>query len=214
MKKICLLLLSIAYLVIPSQISAQDRAYIGRVGDVASMFKKRADAAKKSKNGESRINLPRPGKQQLTLKVNSSKQQKSGDLFFGEVYNVKNSKFYLKIEGSVATGGIIMADQKKFYRYSSTPDGSVYLNEEDINKVLCIGIPKVEKSDSQTQSVTNPTASAAATPPNLQSLPGAGAVLYLDFDGQTVMNTVWNYYYNNGNPIVAEPSLLSETEMI
>jgi len=212
MKKIYLSLVFIAYLALPSTMYAQNRTYVGKVADVSSVFKKRAEAAKKSLTGETVVALPRLGNQQLALKINASKQERDGEYFFGEVNNVKQSKFYLKIQGSVAEGGIIMPVQKKFYRYSSTSDGSIYLNEEDIDKVFCIGKEKYPKSAAEGEPGLK--AGVAAAPPGLQSLPGATAVLYLDFDGQTVTNTLWDRFFNNGNPIAAAPSMLSEAEMI
>jgi hypothetical protein len=212
MKKVYLLLVFIAYLSVPSIVYAQNPIYVGKVAEVSSAFKKRAEAAKKSMTGETVVALPRLGNQQLALKINASKQDRDGEFFFGEVNNVKQSNFYLKIQGSVATGGIIMPVQKKFYRYSSTSDGSIYLKEEDIDKVFCIGKEKYPKTAAEVEPGVNE--GVAAAPPGLQSLPGATAVLYLDFDGQTVTNTLFNLYNNNGNPIVAAPSLLSESEII
>lgn len=46
-------------------------------------------------------------------------------------------------------------------------------------------------------------------PPALDSRPAATAVVYLDFDGQTVTGTRWNTEENGGNPIVAAPSTLT-----
>ncbi|MHA4842940.1 GLEYA domain-containing protein [Flavitalea antarctica] len=212
MKKIYILLVLIAYLSVPSMLHAQNPVYVGKVADVSGTFKKRAEAAKKLTTAETIVALPRLGNQQLALKVNASKQEKDGEFFFGEVNNVKESKFYIRIQGSVAEGGIIMPAQKKFYRYSSTSDGSIYLKEEDIDKVFCIGKERFPKIGAE--GAPGITPAAAAAPPGLQSLPGATAVLYLDFDGQTVENTVWNRWYNNGNPIVAAHAVLSETEMI
>src|SRR4051812_502113 len=104
MKKIYLLLVIIAYLAVPSIVRAQNRTYVGKVGEVSGVFKKRADAATKSLTGENVVTLPRIGNQQLVLKINASKHERNSELFFGEVNNVKESKFYLKIQGSVAEG--------------------------------------------------------------------------------------------------------------
>src|SRR5688572_2133901 len=108
MKKIYILLVLIAYLSVPSMLYAQNPVFVGKVTDVSGTFKKRAEAAKKSATTEMIVALPRIGNQQLALKVNASKQEKDGEFFFGEVNNVKESKFYLRIQGLVAEGGIIM----------------------------------------------------------------------------------------------------------
>ncbi|WP_345070243.1 T9SS type A sorting domain-containing protein [Hymenobacter fastidiosus] len=102
----------------------------------------------------------------------------------------------------------MLTDQKKFYRFSSTAAGLVYLTEEDIDKVLCVGLPKVLASSAPTQTANRTTAI-----PNHESLPGAGAVLYLDFDGQTVSGTLWNTNFNGGNPIVAAASTMTTAVM-
>ncbi|WP_207434174.1 Ig-like domain-containing protein [Sabulibacter ruber] len=116
------------------------------------------------------------------------------------------SNFFLEITNREARGTIILREQKKLYRYSSTSDGSVYLTEEDIDKVLCIGFQE-EKQTLSSSIIQNSTVAAAT--PLLESFPGASAVLYLDFDGQTVTNTYWNSHFNSGNPIVAAPANLS-----
>src|SRR5207249_277864 len=46
-------------------------------------------------------------------------------------------------------------------------------------------------------------------PPILSSRPGATAVLYLDFDGETVTDPRWN----SGNTIVAQPSTLTDAQI-
>lgn len=53
------------------------------------------------------------------------------------------------------------------------------------------------------------TVSAKAQVPVMSSYPSATAVLFVDFDGQTVDNTAWNY---NG-PIVCNPSNLDNTKI-
>jgi hypothetical protein len=45
--------------------------------------------------------------------------------------------------------------------------------------------------------------------PKLNSLPSASATIYLDFDGHTVTNTLWN----GGNPIFCDPTILSDAEI-
>jgi hypothetical protein len=205
-----LIVLLLLGLTIP--IYAQSPVYIGTIEDVAATYKMKAQAAAKKANAsEMLVSHPLPKNQKINLKLKSGKKEGATDLFFGEVNNTKHSNFYLKIAGREVTGSIVMRDQKKYYSYSSTPDGSVYLTEEDIDKVLCIGF---QEDPQPATTSTSQTATVATSVPVLESLPGAGAVLYLDFDGQTVTNTLWNYNYNGGNPIVAAPANLTQTEMI
>lgn len=57
------------------------------------------------------------------------------------------------------------------------------------------------------------TPAEVTVPPLLNSRPGANGVIYLDFDGETVTGTQWNSSYNNGAPIAAAESGLSETQI-
>lgn len=41
--------------------------------------------------------------------------------------------------------------------------------------------------------------------PLLSSRPGADHIIYLNFEGETVVGTAWNNSFNDGNPIVAAP---------
>ncbi|TDH26763.1 T9SS type A sorting domain-containing protein [Segetibacter sp. 3557_3] len=189
---------------------AQGPIYIGKIDDVAATYKKKAQAAaNNTADIEAQLSHSLPGIL-LKLKLNSSKQEGNGNLFFGEVYNSPYSSFYLKIVGQQASGSIFMRERKKFYRYSSSPDSLVYLTEEDIDKVLCVGF----QEQNTISSFTSQTNTTATTIPVLESLPGASAVVYLDFDGQTVTGTQWNSTFNSGNPIVADPANISGSNMV
>jgi hypothetical protein len=190
---------------------AQSPIFIGKIDEVGALYQRKArNAAKPIEDRDMQISYQLPGAQELTLKLNSSKREAASEVFFGEVKNSRNSNFYLKIEKGKASGAIILREEKKYYSYSSSPDGSIYLTEEDIDQVLCVGYDQVPMR-------TNPNASQAASVasaiPLRESLPGATAVLYLDFDGETVENTFWNYF-NEDKPIEAAPAYLSEFEIV
>ncbi|MBW3130416.1 GEVED domain-containing protein [Hymenobacter profundi] len=189
----------------------QKPLYLGKLKEVAAQYKKPVQAAVSAKGGGAAVRQALPEGKALALTLTASKRQGAAELFFGEVTSTKHSTFYLKVSDREATGSVILRDEKKYYRFSSTADGSVFLTEEDIDKVLCVGYQDRENIAPATQSTTSVTVAAAV--PALESLPGAGAVLYLDFDGQTVTNTLWNYNFNDGNPIEAAPATLSEREM-
>ena len=187
---------------------AQKALYIGKIDQVAALYTAQSrSVANKATNPAEQVRYRMTG-YDLVLRLQTSKREGNADLFFGDVNQQKNSHFYLKITANEATGTVVLTDQKKYYRFSSTVDGSVYLTEEDIDKVVCVGLPKV-----LAPTAPNQTANRMAAIPVLQSLPGAGAVLYLDFDGQTVSGTQWNTDFNSGNPIVAAASTISATNM-
>lgn len=194
---------------------AQKPIYIGKLKDVAAQYQKQAAALTKASGPDVKVIHPLPGGKTLAIKIKATKRAGSAERFFGEVVDAPDSRTYLQIDGTTASGTIIMFGQKKYYRYSSRPDGSVYLTEEDIDKVLCVGFSK-DKSGKQKTAPPSPAklnTAAAVVPPRLESLPGAEAVVYLDFDGETVTNTRWNLELNYGNPIVAEPVNLTASQM-
>ena len=187
---------------------AQKALYIGKINEVAALYRTQAQAAaNKAANPAQPVHYRMAG-YELSLRLQTSKTEGNADLFFGDVNNLKDSHFYLKISAQGASGTVVLTDQKKYYRFSSTAAGLVYLTEEDIDKVVCVGLPRVS-----TPAGPTPTANRATAIPILESLPGAGAVLYLDFDGQTVSGTQWNTDYNSGNPIVAPAANMSTTVM-
>ena len=186
---------------------AQNALYIGKIDEVTALYKTQAQAQSKTAKPVEQVRYRMPG-YDLMLRLKSSKKEGNAELFFGDVNEAKGSSFYLKISAQGASGSIVLTEQKKFYRFSSTAEGLVYLTEEDIDKVICVGLPKVLAPSAPTQ-----TSNRTAAIPILESLPGAGAVLYLDFDGQTVSGTIWNNVNNSGNPIVALPSTISPTNM-
>ena len=187
---------------------AQKALYIGKINEVAALYRTQAQAvANKAANPAQPVHYRMAG-YELALRLQTSKQEGNADLFFGDVNNLKGSHFYLKVSAQGAAGTVVLTDQKKYYRFSSTAAGLVYLTEEDIDKVVCVGLPRVSGPASPA-----PTANRATAVPILESLPGAGAVLYLDFDGQTVSGTQWNTDYNSGNPIVAPAANISAANM-
>ncbi len=213
MKKFYLFLSTLLFTWVTSSAFAQVPIYIGKLKDIAATYKTKAQQANTSGTPGAQVSHLLPGGKPLTLKLKSSKLEGVASLFYGEVSDSRYSSFNLAVSGRNVSGSIIMREEKRLFRYSSTPDGSVYLTEEDIDKVLCVGIPKDEKRKEKGRVEPAQAPTVATAVPILQSLPGAGAVLYLDFDGQTVSNTLWNSNFNSGNPIVAAPSTLSEAEI-
>ncbi|ANE51437.1 kelch repeat-containing protein [Flavisolibacter tropicus] len=203
-----------------SPVFAQTPVYIGKVNDVRTTYSTKARAAAANRvSSETMVSHSIPGEPPLLLKIVSSRQDQAGVFFYGEVKDAASGRFYLRVVNGQASGAITILDQKKYYRYSSKADGSVYLTEEDIDKVMCVGLPKAKEAtgsrgqNSQSTTANSPAAAALEPAPLLESLPGAISVLYLDFDGETVINTEWNRNYTNGEPIVAAPSSFTASEM-
>lgn len=123
----------------------------------------------------------------------------------GSIERVPNSSFYLFIEGNIVRGHIILGKDQKAYRYSSDASGIAYVEETDINNLVCINY---NTAPPEPPSAARSGAITASAVTDLQSYPGGNGCVLLDFDGQLVQGTPWN----NGNPINAAPANLTDAE--
>ncbi|MDQ3292520.1 MAG: zinc-dependent metalloprotease, partial [Bacteroidota bacterium] len=191
-------------------LQAQDKKaiYLGKIPNVMAAYKvnlSKTNAVGGTGN-TNKISYAIPGQAPLVLTVKNNSKEGTREVFSGQVNNGKNNYFFLKAEGSKITGNVILKDQKKAYEYSSA-SGEVYLREVNIDKVLCVDYKPAKAKAAATQ---NQTTNVVAAVPNLQSLPGAKAVIYLDFDGEKVKSLYWNA----GTEINAKPADLSEAEVV
>ena len=97
-----LLFLLIGGLILPTY--AQKTHYIGKINEVAALYKTQAQAAaNKAANPVQPVQYRIAG-YELALRLQTSKQDGNADLFFGDVNNLKGSHFYLKVSAQGATG--------------------------------------------------------------------------------------------------------------
>lgn len=201
------LLLAFTLLVLAVPALAQSTIQIGVSADVAAIYKAKAKAIKADRNNN-KISHKVSGQKPLVLKLKVSKKEGTADVYIGDVEDKKNSTFFLKVKENKLEGYVILKEQKKAYKYASNAKGLAYLEEVDIDKVVCI-----EYQEGPTQSSGAPAreaTTAALSPTDLQSLPGASAVVLLDFNGQYVNGTYWN----DGGEINAAPANLTSAEII
>jgi uncharacterized protein YdeI (BOF family) len=128
----------------------------------------------------------------------------SGEYVVGEIQNVPGSSFQLRIDGQTVQGNIILRATRQAYQYSIDAQGTVRVQEVDLNKVICIDYNK--PAGYQNPATQHPATASRAAVVSLQSYPGARGCVLLDFDGQYVSGTPWN----NGNPISAAPAGMSD----
>lgn len=128
----------------------------------------------------------------------------------GTLSNMPGSSFYLEVGNNTVTGHLVLGKQRKAYRYVTDSQARVTVvavKEEDI---FCTGYPvedvaRMALTPARKRSTSSDQQRVTGT---LQSNPGAPVVIFLDFDGAYVPGgTPWN----NGNPINAAPSTLSES---
>ncbi len=166
--------------------------YLGSVKNFITSTKAQASNSKLS-GGKSMLHQKVSETDQLDLEINFEKGGK-GVYMVGTVTNHKSSNFFISASENEVIGNIVLKEEKKAYKYSADEHGAVFIKEVDIHEVLCVEFDEVN-----TKSSTSGQKATAAAQPDLQSLPGATAVVYLDFDGEYVSGTPWN----GGNPINA-----------
>ncbi len=123
----------------------------------------------------------------------------------GTIAGDPSSNFFIDYINGKLQGKVVLPAVKKAYNYFSDAAGNVFVEEVDINKVICVNMyngPMEPASEIGSRGQSDPI-------PDLESFPGAEAVIYLDFDGQVVTGGKWN----GGKTIDAEPANLSASQM-
>ena len=124
-----------------------------------------------------------------------------------ELLGRQGSVYWLeKADGSIM-GNIILKEKDKniIYQYSGSEGGLVIQQISQRQYVCSSGETDADIGVPQDSGKPNSTGQAEIIP-LLNSLPGAEAVVYIDFDGEVVSGTRWV----NGGTINAEPSGLDE----
>jgi len=150
--------------------------------------------------------IPLLGGEQVTGKVNLVQQEAGGWVRVGgELTGPRPGSFSLGSSGKNAGGTILLPQEQIAYAITGQPDGLVVMQEKPLSDVICFPIPRPENEPAT--AVRSLGLQEAL--PILSSRPAATAVLYLDFDGETVTDPSWN----SGNTIVAQPSSLTSAQI-
>ncbi|WP_299986238.1 hypothetical protein [uncultured Pontibacter sp.] len=197
----CILFALLIVCLSSGQALAQGKSRIGKAAEISQLYKSKANLKQTQRSASPEVRHQLPGNKSISLSIRKSKTARDGEIFYGEVSNVPNSNFFLKVLGNRVTGDVMIPDQKRYYRFMTEPNGDVYLQEEDIDKVLCVDFMRHQSGEPGRPE--NTLGAAAIQVPKLESLPGATAVVLLDYDGHYVNGTLWNEMFNGGNPIVA-----------
>ena len=125
-----------------------------------------------------------------------------GVTFAGSISSSKHGSFNLRKEKNGLFGHAIFYDESKAYEYYTNETGHVLAKRVNIHDVVCINY---QKDNAPIQYEKGQEIQAQ---PNLQSLPGAQAVVYIDMDGE-VSTSSWN----NGQTVNAQPVGYSNAQM-
>lgn len=166
------------------------------------------DVAKKSYSESDKFSIQVAPEKRVALTINLSREEQRATTFIGTVNGNPNSSFSFQYSNGTLNGRLIERDIHKAYEIYTAKDNKVYAKEIDIHDVLCIGFTKSEGAFQPSK--LREISTQRGNPSELQSRPSATAVVYLDFDGETVTGSNWN----NGNTINADTAGFSDAEII
>jgi len=162
-----------------------------------------------SKSAENTVLLQAENKN-FNGKINFHESNASSEFLIGEIKNIPESSFYIKVKDKSLEGHIILKKTKEAYKYYSDANGNAFVLKVDINTLVCIDYRNVPENTSKTSNKTAMETAIAPALLNLQSLPGAAGCIMLDFDGYNMpAGNLWN----NGNAINAAPSGMSDADV-
>jgi len=155
------------------------------VGSTQSFTNLLSQSNKTGDGNGTAILLPVAHGKSLQGTVTMSKNDKNEQIFIGNIAGKNFNTFSLTVKSGEVSGHSILIDEKKAFKYT-TVQGQVFVQEVDINSLICIGYERGK--DMPKQAVKTQTFKTEATVDvfNLQSLPGAKYCALLDFNGETV----------------------------
>lgn len=144
----------------------------------------------------------------LELQLNNFLEKKGSTFYSGAVLEHENAVFNITQSDAATSGFIWLKDDNITFEISSQ-NGEVKLTPSDISEFLCVEYGGEELAESLAE--FEPAIQVVV--PVLESLPGADATIYLDFDGEKVEGTRWNG--QNGIPTVfdAQPRGFTAAQM-
>jgi len=119
------------------------------------------------------------------------------------------SEFELQADENGNVSGLYTSvpDHVAYKYYTDTTDGTIHVNEVDINSVLCVDYNTVA-DEPELKSGSNTMQLLSGSQPSFQSLPNSKFVIYLDFDGE-----VYQGNWNGGQTINAQPHGYSDSDI-
>ena len=142
--------------------------------------------------------------------VNLVKPEASGWVRVGgSLKNGQKGSFSLSQRGDEFTGMVRLLETQQAFLITTDSTGKITMLEKPLRSVQCLSTPKKPRAPGDFQAIPGgggpePTAYVDMIVPELDTVPGATAVLYLDFDGELVDDPDWN----SGFPVNARPAVI------
>ncbi|MBC7485717.1 MAG: T9SS type A sorting domain-containing protein [Cytophagaceae bacterium] len=141
--------------------------------------------------------------------LNKSYKVDHVETLVGNIKGIIGSHFMFTIIDGKLEGILLIPALEKAYRFYTDVNGMVQVEVTDIHSLICTGFSTYPESSSSRTDAVQAVPPATSSIYHLQSLAGATAVAYLDFDGEVSTTTYWN----GGNTIDAQPGNFTETDI-
>ncbi|HEY0863312.1 MAG TPA: MBG domain-containing protein [Lacunisphaera sp.] len=164
----------------------------------------------------SQIMIPLPGGGVATGVVQLVQTEARGLIRVGgRLTGNHRGSFSLVDDSGQVSGRVLMPQEKLAYLISSAGGGAATVQALPLSNIICYPFPLEPRP---AVPVEGGSSGPQAAPPILSSRPAATAVLYLDFDGETVTDPDWPAYASDGvtitgPTIVAPASTLSNAQI-
>ncbi|WP_449398938.1 zinc-dependent metalloprotease family protein [Chryseobacterium wanjuense] len=144
--------------------------------------------------------------------VNYYEKSPDGTLHLeGELTGSATGTYSIRIKENKLEGNIILPKNREAFIYQSDTKGNASVKKIDINKIICVDFHIPDQKLIENKVVRAQKNSILGNVSSLQSNPGAGGCLLLDFNGYVVpAGTGWN----GGNSFVAAPSGMSDADIL
>jgi hypothetical protein len=147
--------------------------------------------------GGTRLTLPLPDGHSVTGVINLSHRDYDGRVMMGGRLDDGGTFALTRLSGGAVIGHILPgAMPERAYVLEQGSDGTVYLLEKERDAVLCVEMGTMEDGqiDPLAAEVAVEGAGTAEAAPLGETIPQSevAAVIYLDFDGETVTDSHWN----------------------
>ncbi len=159
------------------------------------------DVIEELKEGEL-VTFPLEAGAELAARVDRVLAEQGRHTVSGRLAQGARGSFVIsRISGAGVTGQVLDQDRVLAYEFKQN-SGRVVMAKLPLGEVVCEGIP-LEPNHIKPIAGAEPRGARAI--PALDSKPNAVGVLYLDFDGETVTDPMWN----GGVTIVAQPAVMA-----
>ncbi len=126
----------------------------------------------------------------FTIDIESSISSIHKYYLFGSVRGYKNATFYILGNDQNIEGKLLDYENKKAFVINTDDKKQVFIKEVDINREVCV-MDGWLTNEKPVKVNTSKQKKTRVNIPELESMPGAVGVLYIDFDGENVSGGPW-----------------------